>query len=388
MQQTEIEILLEKFVKGQLSKVEELTLQQWYQSVEHGEVMIPVDSEDEKARIFRRLQNVLENHRHPGKVVSLQRNKKNWYKWVAAACILVIMAGGGLYFLRENLPDKKPVNIAQKPGTANAESIVPGSNKATLILSDGSAIVLDNEKPDTIATEGSTLIIKQDDGSIVYGAANKTPEKIQYNTVNVPRGGQYQITLPDGTKVWLNAASSLTFPTAFAGHERKIQLVGEAYFEVARKTNQPFIVEANQTKVQVLGTHFNVMAYTDEKHIETTLLEGAVKVLEGSDSVILRPGQQSVCSRSGGTLLVRLANVSAVIAWKEGYYFFNKTDVQTIMRQIERWYDVEVEYQGVVPTDLIVGKIPRSADLKEVLHIMELIGLRFKISGHKVIVLS
>jgi ferric-dicitrate binding protein FerR (iron transport regulator) len=205
-----------------------------------------------------------------------------------------------------------------------------------------------------------------------------------YNTITTPRGGQYQVTLPDGTKVWLNAESSLRFPTAFTEKERAVELTGEAYFEVATNKNKPFLIKTGQSNTRVLGTSFNIMAYNDEGPVKTTLLEGAVKIAEGGRSALLQPGEQGIFN--SGSITTKTVNIRAVIAWKDGYYFFDRTPVQSVMRQIARWYNVDIVYKGAMPKDEIVGRIPRSAYVSDVLHIMELIGIHFKIEGRTIIV--
>ena len=196
------------------------------------------------------------------------------------------------------------------------------------------------------------------------------------------------MTLADGTRVWLNAESSLRFPAAFEGKERNVELRGEAYFEVKADKDKPFLVKAGATETRVLGTNFNIMAYSDEGAVKTTLLEGAVRMGQGTQSAMLRPGEQGQYDNGKGVIATRAVNTRAVVAWKDGYYFFDRTPMKNVMRQIARWYDVTIVYQGSVPEDEIVGKLPRTADVKEVLHIMELIGIHFKIEGKTIVVLG
>jgi transmembrane sensor len=244
-------------------------------------------------------------------------------------------------------------------------------------------------------------------GAAGNGGDDANKGGLAYNTISTPRGGQYQIVLSDGTKVWLNAASSLKFPAVFGGDMRQVELSGEAYFEVAKDKSRPFKVQAGASLVEVLGTHFDIMAYGDEKAIRTTLLEGSVKMEKGkmengkmvrgemgkekmengAPETLLQPGQQGVLDINSGMLSSKEANVKAAVAWKDGYYFFDRTSTEDVMRQIARWYDVEIVYQGAIPRDEIVGRIPRTANVSEVLHIMELIGIHFKIAGRKIIVL-
>ncbi len=306
------------------------------------------------------------------------------WQWAAAAIVALTLLAAGWFFVR------KKTDGAGKLAANHAHektSIVPGSNRAVLTLADGSQITLTDAENGLLSQQGATRVVKTDSGRLAYYSGNgKTTAML--NTISTPRGGQYQVTLPDATKVWLNAASSLRFPTAFTGNERQVELTGEAYFEVAQNSNMPFVVKAGQAQVNVLGTHFNIMAYDDEKAIQTTLLEGAVKMSMGQQAAILKPGQQGGYDKKTGNLSTREVNTNEAIAWKEGYYLFNRTDIPTIMRQIARWYDVDVVYEGAAPKDEIVGKISRTANVSDVLHIMELIGIHFRINGRTITVLS
>ncbi len=314
-------------------------------------------------------------------------------RWMAAAAIVLILLGGGaLYIFTKPAPTAPVAKIPLK----SPDSIHPGSNRAVLTLAGGQQIVLDETHNGLLGRQGKTRVIKLDSGRLAYnsGADGKGggadgndgsgADAPLYNTITTPRGGQYQVTLPDGTKVWLNAESSLRFPTAFTEKERAVELTGEAYFEVAANKNKPFLVKTGQSNTRVLGTSFNIMAYNDEGPVKTTLLEGAVKIDEGGRSALLQPGEQGIFN--SGSITTKTVNIRAVIAWKDGYYFFDRTPVQSVMRQIARWYNVDIVYKGAMPKDEIVGRIPRSAYVSDVLHIMELIGIHFKIEGRTIIV--
>lgn len=264
--------------------------------------------------------------------------------------------------------------------------IVPGGNKAILTLQDGSKIVLNDAKDGTLAQQGNTDVVKLANGQIVYNETAAAPAKVLYNTMTTPRGGQYKLTLPDGTEVWLNSASSITYPTAFAGTERDVSITGEAYFEVAKDKTKPFHVRSGNQMVEVLGTHFNIMAYDDEDAIKTTLLEGSVKITENNQSSLLKPGEQAVVDKNGG-LKIAPAAIDEALAWKNGYFKFNRVDIKFIMRQLARWYDVSVVYEGRLPQDEFVGKIGRGENIAQVLHILELDDVHFKIEDKKIIVL-
>ena len=307
-----------------------------------------------------------------------------FWKWSAAAAVLLVTGSVGY-----KMYHKPSQSLAAKTATVIKNDIAPGANRAILTLSNGSQVVLTGARNGLLGQQGNTKIIQLANGKLTYEAGNDgQAQPIAYNTITTPRGGQYQVTLPDGTKVWLNAASSLRFPAAFTGSDRTVQVTGEAYFEVAQDKAKPFIVQAGETETRVLGTSFNVMAYGDEKAVRTTLLDGAVRMDKGDLNTLLKPGEQGSFDTQAGTMSTKKVNVRATIAWKDGYYYFDRTKTEDVMRQISRWYDVDIVYQGGIPQDEIVGKIPRTAYVSEVLHVMELIGLRFKIEGRKIIVLS
>ena len=308
-------------------------------------------------------------------------------RWSVAAVFLLLIGGGAFFFLRGR--EARPIaTVAAKPSAL----IHPGANRAILTLANGQQIILNNVQNGTIGQQGNIKVIKLDSGELAYATpavespADQLAKGPMYNTITTPRGGQYQVTLADGTKVWLNAESSIRFPTAFVGRNREVELTGEAYFEVKADKDKPFLVKAGQTETRVLGTNFNIMAYSDEGAVKTTLLDGAVSVALGTHSALLRPGEQGQYDEYRGSITTRPVNTRAVVAWKDGYYFFDRTPVQSVMRQIARWYDVTIVYQGAAPKDEIVGKLPRTADVKEVLHIMELIGIHFRIEGKTIVV--
>jgi ferric-dicitrate binding protein FerR (iron transport regulator) len=215
------------------------------------------------------------------------------------------------------------------------------------------------------------------------------PTEVLYNTVSTPRGGQYQLTLSDGSKVWLNASSSLRFPTAFPGTERRVEITGEAYFEVAGNESKPFVVDiAGKGEVEVLGTQFNINAYEDEPAIKTTLLEGKVKVSEsnGSQSSVLKPGQQA--QLANGIRVMDNVDMEEIMAWKTGWFYFDRQELPAIMRQVSRWYDVDVRYEGRISKKSFSGIVGRDNDIKDVLKIMENAGIRFRIEGSSITVLQ
>jgi len=308
-----------------------------------------------------------------------------------AAAVLVFISAG-IYFIRSYTK-----NVQQVAGNkVYKNDIAPGGNKATLTLASGAKIVLEDARNGALSKQGNTVITKSGSQlayntaiNAVKGTANAaTTTTVDYNTITTPKGGQYNLVLADGTKVKLNAASSLKYPTAFAGKERNVELTGEAYFEVVKNKAMPFKVKtANQT-VEVLGTHFNINAYADEAAIKTTLFEGSVKVSSGTNMMVIKPGQQAVADSENSLQLADNVDTDEVLAWKNEMFQFNEADIKTIMRQIARWYDVDIEFKGKLPPDLYRGKISRNVNVSEVLKILQLSGVNFTIEGRKIIVTS
>jgi ferric-dicitrate binding protein FerR (iron transport regulator) len=263
--------------------------------------------------------------------------------------------------------------------------VAPGSDKAMLTLADGTKVALDETADGLVREFKGVKIIKQGD-KVIYEFANNPDANapIAYNTISTPRGGEYQLVLPDGTRVWLNAASSLRFPTAFASSERAVELEGEGYFEVAKRKNQPFKVVANNTTVEVLGTHFNLKAYKNEGSSQTSLLEGSVKVGNGTTKTIIKPGEQAVVGASA-TIETLQADMEQVVAWKEGYFQFNEEDFTSVVAQLERWYDVDFNYPASLANKKFAGAIPRNSNLSQVLEMLELSGsITFKMEERRI----
>lgn len=303
--------------------------------------------------------------------------------WSAAAAILVLcIAGGTWYGLQHRRSAMQAVN-----GPKAVHDVNPGKEGAILTLANGKTIVLDSLGNGLVAKQNGTQVVLNN-GSLRYNAAEA--EAISFNTITTPRGRKFQLVLPDGSKVWLNAASSLRFPTAFTGNERTVEITGEAFFDVSKDAVRPFRVKINDhADIQVLGTQFNVNAYTDEASIHTTLLEGAVRIRSNTQSRILSPGQQAQISNSRGDLLiVEPAGLEQVTAWKEGFFNFRGASLQEVMRELARWYDLEVIYEGKVPDQQFEGELPRTLQLSQVIKILTKVDVKFRIEqGRKLIVL-
>jgi transmembrane sensor len=327
--------------------------------------------------------------------------KRKLWSLVAAAAVIIV-AGVWLFYY---LPASSKNAFASKDPhpSINRSPVVPGKDRATLTLSNGAVIDLDSSGAGLLAQQGNTSIINKD-GKIIYDPRNQGSGETIYNTISTPRGGQYQLVLPDGTKVWLNATSSLKFPVAFTGNTRTVELTGEAYFEVATvhlRSGQkmPFKVNvANKEEVEVLGTHFNVMAYSEEEAIKTTLLEGSVRVgqkaegrrqkaEEKEQSVILKPGEQVSVSQTSHLSQPIPVQTEEVIGWTNGKFHFNNADLKVIMRQIARWYDVDVEYRNISSDTRLGGVVSRKEDLRQLLNYFEIAGeVHFTVEGRKIIV--
>jgi ferric-dicitrate binding protein FerR (iron transport regulator) len=297
----------------------------------------------------------------------------------AAAAILLIGAGVLFEMMRGSV---RPAVVSG--GAGAGQDIAPGGNKAVLTLSDGTTITLDSTVSGAIAQQGNTSIVKQADGRIVYNAQGAGAGEVMMNTMRTPRGGQYRLTLPDGTQVWLNAASSITYPAAFTGRQRNVKVSGEAYFEVTKDNERPFVVDVEGgAPVEVLGTHFNINGYTDEGGVKTTLLEGIVRI----DRVILKPGQQAQMGRQGLAVMNNV-NIDKVMAWKNGLFNFEDVGLKEVMRQLERWYDIEVVYEKDVPDIRFEGEISRNINLSNLLKVLARAEVKFRIEdGRRLVVL-
>jgi transmembrane sensor len=314
-------------------------------------------------------------------------------RWLRIAALVLICCSAGLYFLKDTpavkLSDNKTVS-APSPII-----ITPGGNKATLTMADGKVISLEDAQNGLLAQSGKTSVRKTEHGRLVYNSSADadltTPLSAEprYNTLSTPKGGEYQVTLPDGTRVWINSASSLSFPVAFTGKQRLVKLTGEAYFEVAKDASKPFYVSLNNVQVRVFGTHFNIAAYNDDSRITTTLLEGSVQVTKNNKQSLLKPGQQAVVDNNSDKIAVSAADTDQVMAWKNGYFKFDDESIVSVMKKVSRWYDVEIDYRGHFDDQRFGGTFYRSKSITELLHHLEKIGrVHFKITGRRIVVME
>ncbi|WEK33796.1 MAG: FecR domain-containing protein [Candidatus Pseudobacter hemicellulosilyticus] len=396
MNSQEAQIFVTRFVQGNFSREDHQSFLEWIKGA-------PVDQIEALAREYetvempglstagpsalwkQQLEQRIDALEAAGRVVPMQRRPaiRRWIQWAAAA---VIIAGGATWLYLSNVKGTAaPEPVVQVP----LKGIEPGGNKAVLTLSDGSTILLADASNGLLTQQGHTRITLVNNEALLYEPIdNNNDQALLYNTIATPRGGQYQLTLPDQTKVWLNAESSIRFPVAFAGNERRVQITGEVYFEVTKNPARPFkavIGSGNgpgqsgrgRGEVEVVGTHFNIKAYNDEPNIETTLLKGSVKVAKGESIQVLKPGQQArmdTITGGNGIKIVNLADANEMVNWKEGY--FTGPKISAIMSQISRWYDVKVEYEsGKIPEGNFDGRLSRSTSIKSLLNTLRSNGI-------------
>lgn len=302
--------------------------------------------------------------------------------WAAAAAAILILGAAAFFWQFRSI---QPDALAQEQRYKN--EVPAGGNKAVLTLGDGTVIDLDSAANGLLTQQGRVKVVKLANGQLAY-EMNGEPDMVLFNTMRTPRGGEYNLTLPDGTQVWLNAASSITYPTAFKGNTREVKITGEAYFEVAHDAAKPFTVKVGTMNVEVLGTHFNINAYAGEPDIKTTLIEGAVKVSAEGKNDVLQPGQQAQVTPGGTLKITDDVDTDEVMAWKNGLFLFTDADMPTVMRQLENWYDVHVSYEGQIPVRSFGGGIQRSLPLTKVLSILEENNVKFRIEGRNIIVLK
>jgi len=368
--------LYQKYLAGQCTDEE---LQQLF-SYEDGFSLQETDEELDDEELKNRIQTRIEQTIYPIK------RFKTWYKYTAAAAV----AAAVLLLYWFVVTDSKEQQLARIPVAKPKQVPAADSTAVMLTLANGEVISLNDAKNGLISADRTSQINKTADNEIAYKAKDNWDYlSTAINKLYVPKGSQYKLTLADGTKVWLNANSTLYYPSAFRGLERSVELSGEAYFEVARNEKMPFVVKTKETRVQVLGTHFNVSAYADDENESTTLTEGSVKVTQAKNSVMLKPGQQSIATTKQKELNVKTADLQKTLAWKDGYFLFKEDNLQDVMKQIARWYNIDVTYQTTAEGKTFGGIYSKSKGLDELLKGLELTGLvNFKLEGRRVIVMD
>lgn len=391
MDKERILFLLDRHAEGIASQEEENELDQWLETFSNSNSTFRFD-ESEREQLTETMLRQLHEETAAIKVLPLgNKRKSSLWKWMAAAAAVgFFIALAGYYLLqnRQNLLS----DIAHK----ELQDVAPGGNHAILTLANGRQILLDSASNGQLASQAGVKVIKLDSGMLYLAGTGNQKGLMQYNTLTTPRGGQYKLILPDHTQVWLNAESKIRFPIMFAAEKREVEMEGEAYFEVAKAYTtvsgsnsgklKPFLVHSGNQEVEVLGTHFNIDAYPDEKSIKTTLFEGKVRVNNTTGkNVLLNPGQQAVNS-TGNLKITVPEDLDAVVAWKNGLISFEGSDVGTLLQQIGRWYDVEIEYEKGVPEGTLTGDISRYTSLSNVAKILDMNGIRCTIKGRKLII--
>ena len=356
-------------------------LENWYDQVPIVDRQFPEDAD----RMFKR---ILEKDSIPAAIALPTPVRhlpvfRQW--WGLAAAVLLLLACGTYFLIQDKVKQQSSKTIASIP-TLNKD-VLPGRQGAILTLSDGKKVLLDSLGNGIVANQNGTKIILKN-GLLVYDKEGKSTGGMVYNTMSTPKGRQYQVRLPDGTQVWLNSESSITYPTLFAGNERKVEITGEAYFEVTKNPKMPFRVKMNgQAEVEVLGTHFNINAYTNEAAIKTTLLEGSVKITNGADKAMLEPGQQAQLNTANKIRIVKSVDIEKIMAWKNGLFNFEGADLDEVMRQLSRWYDIDVAYEKGIPDIEFVGEVSKNVSLSGVLEGLHGVGVHFHIEGRRLVVL-
>jgi transmembrane sensor len=403
MNAQQLHILLEKYLRRETSEQEKKEL---FAAIRQHEDLfmsiaekITLDfnqseeiSSESRNEIINAILSATEVQRTP--VHRIHFLKTAWFRYAAA---ILILFGIGTYLYIINQKEKPSVTATTNPVPVQND-VAPGGNRATLTLADGSKIILDSASDGIIAKQGN-VTIEKNQNKIIYPSLREGlgvgSNAVANNTMTTPRGGQYQLTLPDGSQVWLNAESSITYPTTFSERERRVSITGEAYFEVTKDAKKPFRVDIGEATIEVLGTHFNVNTYKDEPTKNITLLEGSVRLTSHfppltsvHTSLTLKPGQQGQLNSMNEKLSLAVnPDVEQVMAWKNGVFQFNRTAIQDALRQFARWYDVEVVYTKEPPSTLVSGKMQRSLKLSQVLNILKGLEIQYRIEGRKLIVL-
>jgi transmembrane sensor len=391
MQQEEVQKLVEKYLHNTASAEETEKLFQWYRTEMKADSEWNFDPQEDEENLKSFIFSKIDLPDLAERQIPVYRR---YYSLPAAATILLFMLSGlYFYFKKDQIQTAPvPVKVAVKQ---KVKDIQPGGIKAILTLSDGKKIVLDDSQNGVVINQGGIKIHKNSKGIIEYTLSKSANEQtvserreIQtvYNTIQTPVGGKFQLNLADGSKVWLNSASTLRFPVFFAGDTREVELKGEAYFEVSKNEDKKFSVRSGNQTVEVLGTHFNINAYSDEPSITTTLIEGAVRVIElnSKKSQILKPGEQS---KVNWDIKIQKKDTQADLAWKDGYFYFENASIETVMRQLGRWYGITARYETELPEHHFEGAIATNLTLLEVLEILQKSNIHFRLEGKEVVVM-
>jgi len=376
-----LEKLAKKVINGRATNSEKLFLDEYYNAFNKEPDISSTTTQSDLSNLKNEINDSLHQYIDGQSKLAIPVYRLRSVRIAAAASIILALSVGSYFLLHK----QQSQQIAY-----NKNDILPGRNQAVLTIDNGEKIILTSAKNGQLALQGSIAIKKTADGQVVYNTDQSitAENKVIYNTMATPRGGQYHLTLADGTNVWLDAASSITYPVAFTGSARKVAITGQVYFEVVHNAAKPFKVTVKGQTIEDLGTHFNINAYDDEAALKTTLLEGSVKVYENGQTAILKPGQQSLTEAGSTSIKVKNIDVEEVTAWKDGYFDLNKANLESIMRQVSRWYDVDVIYSDEsLKTRVFGGTVSRFKNLSQLLEKLELTGAaHFKIENQKIFV--
>jgi ferric-dicitrate binding protein FerR (iron transport regulator) len=378
----------EEIIRWLLDPSNDLLIRHWlrdhWESLPADE-LVDIDQEPDMEKLWGKIRTrIKEDQLDPHKGDASPQFPKIHFRKLAVAALFIGVLLGTYFIYTANSFNQK--GLAVKSVKPSNDIAPPTQARATLKLADGSTVYLDSNVNGTLARQGGIEIRRNEVGEIIY--SGDASDAITMNTLSLPKGSKpIRLVLADGSLVWLNAASSITYPTAFVGQERRVSITGEAYFEVSENKAMPFFVEHNQLLVKVLGTHFNVNTYENEASNKVTLLSGLVDVGNGKVTRRLLPGQQASISKTVFSVNENI-DTDEVMAWKNGQFYFGGSDIKSIMKQIERYYDVEVEFRDEVPYQF-VAKISRDVNVSAFLEKLELTNLiHFKIEGKKIIVMK
>lgn len=380
----EIELLAEKKLAGTITPVEEARLNAWVRRTAPSEMHWDGQDKDEEALRSRLLAGIREDAGIGNRVGRV----RSFVIAAAAASVVLLSIGGALAY--RYIAGRNASSIALAAGEQKIRDLPPGHNGAVLTLGNGQKIVLDSANNGSVAVQGPLRLVKRN-GVLAYEKSRGTQGHsgaAMINTMATPRGREFEIVLSDGTRVWLNAASSITYPSVFKDEVRKVSITGEAYFEVAKDEKHPFIVSVDGAEIAVLGTHFDVMAYSDERSVKTTLLEGSVKVTRASQAVIIAPGEQASFPRHTTGINIKAVDALQSVAWVKGKLSLDNLDIKAVMRQVSRWYNVNVEFEGPVPEERFWGVINRNVNLSSVLNVMKASGINARLQDGVIIISS
>ncbi|MDB5275020.1 MAG: anti-FecI sigma factor, FecR [Chitinophagaceae bacterium] len=371
--------LARNYLKGKLSASEQQEIDEWFLNEESSEstTEINLSSDQHRRQLLARI------HSKAGITQPETRVSRLWVKITVAASVLLMLSVGAYIVLHQK--------IAKQQTAQNIQDIGPGGNKAILTLANGEKVQLTGAKNGLVAQQGGVAIAKKSDGLLSYSnnQADPSEEKAQlFNTIQTPRGGKYKLVMADGTIAILDAASSIRYPVAFNGKERSVEITGQVYFEVIHNADQPFKVSVKGQIIEDLGTKFNINAYDDEPVIKTTLLEGSIALTRSNHTTILRPGQQAVNTIKEADTKVVVADIEEVVAWKNDYFVFNNEAIESVMRKISRWYDVDIQYKdGQKIKETYLGGLTRYSNVSQVLKMLEITGdVKFEIKGKTIVV--